>query len=322
MTIRWGIIGCGDIARKRVAAAIQNQNSSDLVAAAGRNQEKLTSFCRDFGIPRSYDSPEQLLESPEIDAIYLATPPHLHAAHSCAASKAGKHVLVEKPMAMSVEECDAMLAAAAASQTQLAVAYYRRLYPVMTRLETLITTDVLGQPLAISAVTSNGFGLGADATGWRGDSSIAGGGALMDIGSHRIDLFVKLFGNAQKVSGIANQIGVTYETENVATVVMEFTQGVQATLQTFFGTEVGLDQFRCVGTRGQIDIEDLNSGQMTVSTATRTWQESHPPADNLHGPLIDDFVDAIENGRPPACDGSQGRETNRIMALAYQTAQT
>ena len=105
MTIRWGIIGCGDIARKRVAAAIQHENSSELLAAAGRNQEKLASFCRDFGIPRSYDSPEQLLESPEIDAIYLATPPHLHAAHSCAASKAGKHVLVEKPKGFWGHKC-------------------------------------------------------------------------------------------------------------------------------------------------------------------------------------------------------------------------
>ena len=321
MTIRWGIIGCGDIARKRVAAAIQSQNSSELVAAAGRHQEKLAFFCQDFGVARSHNSPEQLLEDPEIDAVYLATPPHLHAAHSCAASQAGKHVLVEKPMAMSVEECDAMLAAAVASQTQLAVAYYRRFYPVIQRLEALMTSGVLGQPLAVSAVTSNGFGLGTGANGWRGDAAIAGGGALMDIGSHRIDLFVKLFGQARRVHGFATRIGVSYETENAATVAMEFNEGVQGTLQTFFGTEMGLDQFRCVGTQGQIDIEDLNSGQMTISTATRTWQESHPPAENLHGPLIDDFVDAIENERIPACDGSQGRETNRIMAIAYKTAQ-
>ena len=110
MKIRWGIIGCGDIAHKRVADAIRQQPESRLLAACRRNQEKLSSFCQKYEIPRSYSEANQLLSDPDIDAVYLATPVNLHCPHAVAAAQQGKHVLVEKPMAMSVAECEKWLA--------------------------------------------------------------------------------------------------------------------------------------------------------------------------------------------------------------------
>lgn len=320
MPIRWGIIGCGDVVRKRVAAAIQEQASSELVAACQRDKEKLDEFCRTRNVARAYSNPAELIKDDEIDAIYIATPPHLHARDACAAAHAKKHVLVEKPMAMKCAECDEMINAARANNVVLGVAYYRRFYPAIARLRDLLADGTLGDPLAISAVVSNGFGLGPDSTSWRGEPNIAGGGALMDIGSHRIDLFVSLFGPAKRVEAMTSQTGASYQTENVASVLVEFERGVQATLQCFFETEKSLDQFRCVGTRGYVDIDNLNEGTLSVSTRERQWQESAPPASNYNAPLIDDFVAAIQTGKPPACDGVEGRETNRVMELAYQSA--
>ena len=105
MPIRWGILGCGDVARRRVADAIRNDPSSELLAACRRNESALQTFCQDFDVPRAYTSDADLLNDPDIDAFYIATPVNHHLGQTLTAAKLGKHVLVEKPMAMSTEEC-------------------------------------------------------------------------------------------------------------------------------------------------------------------------------------------------------------------------
>lgn len=319
MQIRWGIVGCGDIVRKRVADAIQRQPDSQLLAACRRDQEKLNAFCQSRQIPRVYSDAYDLINDPDIDAVYLATPVSLHCEHAIAAARQGKHVLVEKPMAMSNIQCEAMVEAARKRNIKLGVAYYRRCYPSIARITALLETGQLGRPFAASAVVSNGFGRSpASSQGWRGDPNIAGGGALMDIGSHRIDLFVKLFGDVESVRSCCDRLDATYGTENSSSVICKFTNGVQATLQCFFGPQPSLDQFRVVGFNGHIDIENLNADQMTITTAAGRCVESHAPDANLHAPLIQDFVEAMRDDRRPICDGSEGMITNQIIAQAYE----
>ncbi|MCP4189624.1 MAG: Gfo/Idh/MocA family oxidoreductase [Planctomycetaceae bacterium] len=319
MEIRWGIIGCGDIAQKRVADAIGQQPGSQLLAACRRNQEKLSDFCQKHQIPKGYSEANELLSDPEIDAVYLATPVNLHCTHAVTAAKQGKHVLVEKPMAMSVAECEQMVEAARQARVNLGVAYYRRCYPSVSRISQILQTGEIGRPFAVSAVVSNGFGRSADSNdGWRGDPRIGGGGALMDVGSHRIDLFVKLFGDACSVKSCLTRLDTTYEAENSISMICMFENGVQATLQSFFGPQPSLDQFRVVGFDGHIDIENLNQEQVRITTSEGTRVESHAPAENLHLPLIDDFVQAIRDHRPPVCCGVEGMKTSQIMAQAYQ----
>ncbi|MDG2380138.1 MAG: Gfo/Idh/MocA family oxidoreductase [Pirellulaceae bacterium] len=319
MKIRWGIIGCGDIAHKRVADAIRQQPESRLLAACRRNQEKLSSFCQKYEIPRSYSEANQLLSDPDIDAVYLATPVNLHCPHAVAAAQQGKHVLVEKPMAMSVAECEQMVEAARQEGVTLGVAYYRRCYPSVSRVSQIIQAGEIGRPFAISAVVSNGFGRSPNSTdGWRGDPKIGGGGALMDVGSHRIDLFVKLFGAARSVKSCFTRLDAGYDAENSISLICLFENGVQATLQSFFGPQPSVDQFRIVGFDGQIDIENLNQEQVRITTRDGTRVESHAPAKNLHSPLIDDFVEAIRDHRRPVCCGIEGMQTNQIMAQAYK----
>src|SRR2546429_224049 len=131
MTIRWGLLGCGDIARKRVARAIIDQPSSQLLAACRRDPDKLQEFCRDFGIDRGYQHDSERLDDPAVDVVYIATPVAQHLPQTLAAAAAGKHVLVEKPMARTVAEC---IAACRDRGICLGVAYYRRFYPVVRRL--------------------------------------------------------------------------------------------------------------------------------------------------------------------------------------------
>src|SRR5438094_463081 len=146
MKLAWGLIGCGDIARKRVAPALRDLTECNLVAVSRRCSELAESFAKEFGVAKWYSNWQELLLDPEIDAVYIATPVHLHAAQTIAAAEAGKHVLCEKPLALSVIECDQMLAACRANDVKLGVAYYRHFYPVVGRIKEVIESGEIGTP--------------------------------------------------------------------------------------------------------------------------------------------------------------------------------
>src|SRR5688572_12941890 len=124
-SLKWGLIGCGDIAQKRVAPALRNLPNCQLRAITRFQAGLAQSFANEFGARRWYRSCNELLADKEIEAVYIATPVHLHAVQTITAAEAGKHVLCEKPMAMSVKECDEMIAACQANNVKLGIAYYR-----------------------------------------------------------------------------------------------------------------------------------------------------------------------------------------------------
>ena len=143
-TLRWGLIGSGDIVRKRVAPALRDLTYCELLAVSRARPELVEAFARAVGARKWYRGWRELLLDNEIDAVYIATPVHLHAAQTVAAAEAGKHVLCEKPMAMSVGECDQMIAACRANKVKLGIAYYRRFYPALGRIKEVLATGELG----------------------------------------------------------------------------------------------------------------------------------------------------------------------------------
>ncbi len=147
--VRWGLIGCGDIAKKRVAPALRDSARSELVAVSRAKADLAEAFARQFGAGKWYADWHDMLRDSEIDAIYIATPVHLHAAQTVAAAEAGKHVLCEKPMALNVAECDEMLAASEANNVKLGIAYYRHFYPLVRRLKELLEVGEIGTPPTI-----------------------------------------------------------------------------------------------------------------------------------------------------------------------------
>jgi predicted dehydrogenase len=321
MSVRWGILGCGDIVRKRVAAAILDDPNSELLAVCRRNDAELRAFCDRFPVERPYTDDAALLADLDIDAVYVATPVHLHHLHAIAAAAVGKHVLVEKPMALSVAECDEMIATCEEADVKLGVAYYRRFYPVVRRMEELIADGAVGQPLSITAVTSSPFALSPEDDGyWRVRLAEGGGGALMDIGSHRLNLMLDLFGPVAEVSALCNTQAADYEAEDSATLLLRFESGVHGTLQCFFGTAVEADEFTVLGTAGRLSSNPLNGGELVVETAGGRTVEQHPPAGNLHGPLVADFAQAVIDHRAPVVTGEEGRMTNEVIERAYESA--
>lgn len=321
--IRWGVIGCGDVVRKRVAAAIQNESRSQLVAACRRDPERLESFCHAFGVAHRYTQADQLLANPDVDAVYIATPVRQHLPQTLAAARHGKHVLVEKPMALSVAECDQMIDACRRAGVKLGVAYYRRFYPVVHRIEQLLDDGIIGTPLAVSAVTSTPMDMLPGEEGyWRVLPADGGGGALMDVGSHRIDLFLHLFGEVSGVKGYAETVAAEYDAEDAAVAILKFRSGLVGTLQCHFGAPFDPDEFAILGTAGRLSARPLNGKTLMIETAGNERREVHPPPDNLCGPLVADFVSAILEDREPAVTGAAGRATNEILSRIYSDAST
>ena len=321
MTIRWGLLGCGDVARKRVAAAIQQADDSELLAACRRDEQKLDEFCREFEVPRAYTSDAELLADPDIDAVYIATPVHLHLPQTLAASAAGKHVLVEKPMAMSVAECVRMIDACRRSDVRLGVAYYRRFYPVVRRITELLAAGEIGTPMAAHVITATEPPTIAGEEGaWRVLLAEGGGGPLMDIGSHRINLLLSLFGEVAKVTACCGRVAAEYEAEDCASLVLVFASKLQAVVQCLFGPADDPDIFSIIGTRGRISSAPLNDGDIVIECGGQSRRESHPPADNFCLPQIADFVAAIREHRDPLVSGEEGRLTNVVIEHAYQEA--
>lgn len=318
MTIRWGILGCGDVARRRVATAIQQNPDSILQAVCRRNQQKLQQFCDDFEVPDSYTDSQQLLDATNIDAVYVATPVYLHQPQTLLAAQQGKHVLVEKPMAMSVNECESMIEVCQQNQVKLGVAYYRRFYPVITRIGEILASGEVGQPLSVTAVTATPFNFQPGDDGyWRVLKEEGGGGALMDIGSHRIDLFQHLFGPIGEIAGFTSTLAADYVADNCTTLTMRFTSGVHAVLQCYFGATIDPDEFTILGTNGRLTVAPLNEGKLIVELADGRREELLPPHDNFNDPLIDDFVAAIAEDREPLISGAAGCGTNQVIEAAY-----
>lgn len=318
MTIRWGLLGCGDIARKRVARALLEAPDSELRIACRRDANQLNAFCQDFGVPHATTREAELINHADVDAVYIATPVKDHLPQTLAAAKAGKHVLVEKPMALSVAECQQMIDACKQHGVSLGVAYYRRFYPIVARMKELLASGTLGTPLAIAAVTSTAFDLNPGEEGyWRVEKNVGGGGALMDVGSHRLNLFLDLFGPVTHVHALCDTLTGDFEGEDCASLILRFQTGAHGSLQCFFGTSVDADEFTITGSKGRLIASPLNGARLIVQTGGEQRDEQHPPAENLHEPLVADFVRALIEQRPPRVSGEEGLLTNAVMARAY-----
>jgi len=317
-TIRWGLLGCGNVAQKRVATAIQQTPHCELLSVCRRDPLRLAAFRKATGVERSTTDAAKLLHDPDIDAVYIATPVDQHCPQTLQAAAAGKHVLVEKPMAMDVPQCEQMIAACTQADVRLGVAYYRRFYPIVQRIEELLRDQTIGTPLGVAAVTATPLAMQPGQDGyWRVDLSAGGGGPLMDVGSHRINVLLHLFGNITQVQAFCGNVAAQYEAEDSAVLLLRFETGLLGTLQCHFGAD-DPDEFVITGTRGRLIASPLNGDQLVIEIDGQRSIETLPPAANLCQPLVADFADAIRNHRPPLVDGREGLLTNMVMADAYR----
>jgi len=316
--LRWGLIGAGDIATRRIAPALRDLENCELVSISRSHSELAQEFAEQFGALKWFaDWREQVADS-EIDAVYIATPVYLHAYQTIAAAEAGKHVLCEKPMALSTKECDDMIAACRANHVQLGLAYYRRFYSAVIRTREIIASGEIGKA---SVAQINAFEYFDPPPGhprrWLLDRSKSGGGPMMDFGCHRIEVLMNLFGSIESVEGITSNAAFGREVEDTAAALLRFESGCCATITITHASREPRDTLEIYGTKGAIHIPLLNKGEITVVINGETRSESHPPAENTHMPLIGEFATAVRNGTSPAVDGETGRRVAAVIDRIY-----
>lgn len=317
--MKWGIIGCGDIAKKRVAPAICALEGHSIEAVARRNAGLLRKFAQKFAVERTFASAEKLIEDPEIDAVYLATPVNLHLEHTLLAAKAGKHVLCEKPMALDTAECDRMIEACENAGMLLGVAYYRRFYPAVEAIKSILAEGGIGFPVLARAMAAEFWQFEDNhPMAWRIRPREGGGGPLMDIGSHRIDVLLDILGAVTQVSAFTDRLLFERQVEDSALVIMRHSSGAHSTVGAYHSIGQHCDELEILGSKGRIAMRSLNSGRFTFTQGSEEKKTpKKPPHENLHLPLIEDFGRAVIEGRQPRVTGHIGRLTNRIMEAAY-----
>jgi predicted dehydrogenase len=302
-----------------VAPALRDSSLCELVAVSRAKAEFAEAFAKEFGSRRWCADWHDLLMDYEIDAIYIATPVHLHAEQTIAAAERGKHVLCEKPMALNVAECDRMIAACRSNNVKLGVAYYRHFYPVVRRVKELIDSDELGVPVVVQINAFEWFNPEPSAArSWLLKKDVAGGGPMFDFGCHRIEVLLDLFGEIDDVKSTLANVVFDREVEDVATAIFQFERGTYGTLTVTHAARERQDTLDLFCTAGSIHIPVLNEGTMRVLTTTGERVEAHPNPPNIHQPLIDDFARAVIENREPVVTGEIGRAVASIEARIYE----
>jgi 1,5-anhydro-D-fructose reductase (1,5-anhydro-D-mannitol-forming) len=308
--VRWLVIGIGDIARRRVIPAIIQNPRSRLQAVVTRDPQKAL----EYPSAKAYPTLEQALDSSEFDAVYVASPVFLHAPQSIASLRAGKHVLCEKPTAMNFVEAETMVRTADESGRLFAVAYYRRLYPKLIRAKQLINECVIGEPVLAEANCHSWLEVKTPDwnRGWLLDPSKAGGGPLYDIASHRIDALNFLFGTPSNAVGIASNRLHAYAVEDSATVLIQYQNGLHGVVDVRWNSRQSRDQFRVIGSDGEMNLDPLSGPQLCYAGK----EESLPTHENVHAPLIENFVAAVLDGNPLACPGAEAIMTDWVTTTS------
>lgn len=317
----WGLIGCGDIARKRVAPALRDLESCDFVAVSRERAELAESFAREFGARKHYAAWQDLLNDTEVQAVYIATPVDLHAEQTVRAAEAGKHVLCEKPMAMNVAECNRMIAAARACNIKLGIAYYRHFYPSIQRARQIIQSGEIGVPVLAQINAFESFNPAPDhPRSWLLRKNRSGGGPMFDFGCHRIEVLTNLLGCITQVKGLTANVVFDREVEDTATALFQFENGGCAVLSVTHAVSEPQDTLDVFGSLGSVHIPILNEGVMRVINSEGARNEIHAPEKNLHAPVIADFVEAVVNNREPAVNAEMGRMVGMVEEMIYASS--
>ena len=344
--LRTALVGCGKVGHLH-ATALQSLPESELVAVCARSPEKAGAFAEKYHVTAFTDVAEMVAKA-KVEAICICTPHPQHAAPTIAAARAGVHVLVEKPLASSLADCDAMLAAARENRTIISTVCQRRFYPPCQRIHHAIQNGKLGKPVLGTATI---FGWRDEAyyrsDPWRGTWQQEGGGVLVNQSPHQLDLLLWYLGEAEEVFGYwANQNHPYIEVEDTAVAVVRFKNGALGNIVVSNSQNPALNARVSVhGANGASVGVQTDGGAMFVAGMTSVleppfndiwtipgeaqrlpqWKEedaqlfaSVNPMEYFHRLQIQDFLRAIIAGETPAITGEDGRRTVELFTAIYR----
>ena len=254
--VRWGMIGCGSVAERKSGPAFYKAPGSALVAVMGRRLEAVTDYATRHGIARIYTDAQALINDPEVDAVYIATPPDSHHAYSLMVAAAGKHCCVEKPMSLSAGQSREMRQVFADAGLHLFVSYYRRSLPRFQQVRQWLEAGRIGEVRHLTWTLTKApspVDLGG-VPNWRTDPGIAGGGYFADLASHGFDLFQYLLGDITDVAGFTARQAGLYAAEDAVSATWRFASGATGMGCWNFVADRREDRVEVIGSQGRISF--------------------------------------------------------------------
>jgi predicted dehydrogenase len=316
-TIRWGIIGVGDVTEHKSGPAFAKCRDSALVAVMRRDAAKAEDYARRHGVARWYDDGAHLVADPNVDAVYVATPPDAHEHYTAMAARAGKPVYVEKPMARTYDECRRMIGACRAAGVPLFVAYYRRSLPRFLKVKELIDGGAIGGVRFVSVRLYQPpmkEDLDPQNLPWRVRPEIAGAGRFLDLASHTLDLLDFYLGPVTSASGHAANQAALYPAEDVVVGSFAFESGAVGTGVWCFTTHHREDVVEIVGERGRITFSTFGGHDAVRLESTgeaEAFDIPHPP--HIQQPMIQAIVDDLNGQGHSPSTGETAARTSRAM---------
>lgn len=316
--INWGIIGCGDVTELKSGPAFNKLEDSNLVAVMRRNGSLAKDYAERHGVPKYYEDADMLINDPDVNAVYVATPPDTHAEYSIKAMKASKPVYVEKPMAVNHKQCLEMVEVSKQMNVPLFVAYYRRTLPGYLKVKELIEDGIIGKVVSVSIQLFKAplpQEMDQYNRSWRVDPKVAGAGLFFDLASHQFDFLDYLFGKVINCSGFATNNGGYYNAEDTVAASFEFANGVSGTGNWCFVTNSysQRDSIEIVGTKGRILFSAFDHLPIRLFSNGKEIDFPYINPENIQYNLIKQIVEQLQGKSLCVSTGESGARTSEVL---------
>ncbi len=336
--IRWGVLGAGGIADRRAMPGLLRCPSAELVALMGPNPQNTERLREKYGAKRAYSDDEALLRDPEIDAVYIASPVAFHARQAMLAADRGKHILIEKPLALTADEGQAVVNYCEEKGVRIAAGFMMRFGSYVQEMRRQVAEGKIGQVVSAYAQFTCWY---PDMPGvWRQSKASGGGGALMDMGVHVIDLIQFITGSAvRQVASLCDTQTFRYDVEDSSSVLLQLENGAQAALQVNFNIPDEAAQWRLefFGTRGHLmgdsvigqtdgghldalSLPESNGYDAIQAGAARKGETITAQFGDLYEREFDSFCQTLLHGAPFAVPASDAVRVQRVVEAAYRSS--
>ena len=298
--LKWGFIGCGEVCEKKSGPAFGMVEGSSVVAVMSRSKEKAKDYARRHGVKRWYDDAQELIDDPEVNAVYVATPPSSHATFAIMAMRAGKPVYVEKPLAATYEDCARINYVSEQTGQPCFVAYYRRYLPYFQRVKQIVDNGVIGRALNVQirfAWPPRPLDYAhPEKLPWRLQPDIAGGGYFYDLAPHQLDLLQHIFGVIVEARGICANRGNLYSAEDSVSAVFKFENGVPGSGSWCFVAHESAraDRILIIGDQGSLSFSVFNYAPIVLHTSRGEERIEVPNPDYVQYPLIKNVIEHLQ----------------------------
>lgn len=316
--IKWGIIGVGNVTELKSGPAFYKIENSELVAVMRRTHEKAADYAKRHHVKKWYSNASELINDPEVDAVYVATPPNSHASYAIEIMRAGKPVYVEKPMAKHYTECEEMLKVSAETKMPIWVAYYRRSLPAFLKVKELIESGAIGKPLMANiklfkrAIERNQT---KEEMHWHVFPEIAGAGYFFDLASHQFDYLDFVLGPVSEVKGNAANIAGLYPAEDTVSATWKHKSGVVGSGSWCFVVDETStkDEIEIIGEKGQISLPCFSPGKVKITTSEGIAEMGFNNPKHISQNLIQQVVNELRGEGKCVSTGISAARTSKVL---------